>query len=147
MNTARQVCKLAFTLLPKEVGHACGTCHSDAADCKVRALFSKRVWTHAQILVVGALLAPGKRTVTVVLRVMGLCQEQHFQNSHRVLNRAQWSSLALARVLLDIVVRTFVPAGPVVIGSDDALERRRGEKIKAKGIYRAPVRSSVTSIG
>jgi hypothetical protein len=109
---------------------------------KFAPVFSKRVWTHAQILVVGALLAPGKRTVTAVLRVMGLSQEQHFQNYHRVLNRARWSSLALARVLLDMVVRTFVPAGPVVIGIDDTLERRRGEKIKAKGIYRDPVRSS-----
>src|SRR5438876_6981097 len=105
-------------------------------------VFSKRVWEHARILVVGALLAPGTRTVTAVLRVMGLSQEEHFQNYHRVLNRAQWSSLALARVLLEMVVRTFVPAGPVVIGIDDTLERRRGGKIKAKGIYRDPVRSS-----
>ena len=76
---------------------------------------------------VGALLAPGKRTVTAVLRVMGLSQEGHFQTYHRVLNRARWSSLALARVLLEMMVRTFVPAGPVVIGIDDTLERRRGE--------------------
>jgi hypothetical protein len=105
-------------------------------------VFSKRVWAHAQVLVVGALLAPGKRTVTAVLRVMGLSQERQFQKYHRVLNRAQWSSLALARVLVGMVVGTFVPAGPVVIGIDDTLERRRGEKIKAKGIYRDPVRSS-----
>ena len=105
-------------------------------------LFSKRVWGHAQVLVVGALLAPGKRTVTAVLRVMGLSQERHFQNYHRVLNRAQWSSLAIARVLLGMIVRTFVPTGPVVIGVDDTLERRRGKKIGAKGIYRDPVRSS-----
>lgn len=105
-------------------------------------MFSKRVWDHAQVLVVGALLAPGKRTVSAVLRVMGLSQERHFQNYHRVLNRARWSSVAVARVLLELLVGTFVPTGPVVIGIDDTLERRRGEKIKAKGIYRDPVRSS-----
>jgi len=105
-------------------------------------LFSKRVWEHAQVLVVGALLAPGKRTVTAVLRVMGLSQEGQFQKYHRVLNRAQWSSLAVARVLLGLVVRTFASAGTIVIGIDDTLERRRGEKIKANGIYRDPVRSS-----
>ena len=109
-------------------------------------VFSKRVWEHARILVVGALLAPGKRTVTAVLRVMGLSQEGHFQTYHRVLNRAQWSSLALARVLLEMMVRTFVPAGPVVLGIDDTLERRRGEKSKAKGIYRDPVRSSRSQV-
>jgi hypothetical protein len=103
---------------------------------------SKRVWEHAQVLIVGALLAPGKRTVTAVLRVMGLSQEGQFQKYHRVLNRARWSSVAVAHVLLRLVVDTFVPTGPVVIGIDDTLERRRGAKIKAKGIYRDPVRSS-----
>ena len=105
-------------------------------------LFSKRVWEQAKVLVVGAILAPGKRTVTAALRVVGLSQEEHFQNYHRVLNRARWSSLAVARVLLRVLVRTFVPDGPVVIGLDDTLERRRGEKIRAKGIDRDPVRSS-----
>jgi DDE superfamily endonuclease len=108
---------------------------------KFAPLFSKRVWEHVQVLVVGALLAPGQRTVTAVLRVMGLSQERHFQNYHRVLNRARWSSLATAHVLLELVVRTFVPTGTVVIGLDDMLERRRGQQIKAKGIYRDPVRS------
>jgi hypothetical protein len=106
------------------------------------SLFSKRVWEHAQVLVVGALLVPGKRTVTAVLRVMGVSRERQFQKYHRVLNRARWSSVAVARVLLEMVVDTFVPAGPVVIGIDDTLERRRGAKIKAKGVYRDPVRSS-----
>jgi hypothetical protein len=109
---------------------------------KFAPLLSKRVWEHAQVLVVGALLAPGQRTVTAVLRVMGLSQERHFQNYHRVLNRARWSSLAVAHVLLGMVVRTFASTGAVVIGLDDTLERRRGQQIKAKGIYRDPVRSS-----
>jgi hypothetical protein len=103
---------------------------------------TKRVWDHAQVLIVGALLAPGKRTVTSILRVMGLTQEAQFQKYHRVLNRARWSRRAVARRLLSLVVNTFVPAGPIVIGIDDTLERRWGVKIKAKGIYRDPVRSS-----
>src|SRR4029453_4866872 len=78
--------------------------------------FSKRVWDHVEVLVGGALLAPGKRTVTAVLRVMGLSQEGQFQKYHRVLNRARWSSVAVARVLLGLVVDPFVPAGPVVFG-------------------------------
>src|ERR687886_1316000 len=81
-------------------------------------VFSERIWDWAQVLVVGAILTPGQRTVAAVLRVMGLSQERQFQNYHRVLNRAQWSSLAIARVLLGMVVRIFVPAGPVVIGID-----------------------------
>ena len=107
-----------------------------------RPFFSKRVWKLAIVLTVGAILAPGKRTVTAALRIMGLSQERHFQNYHRVLNRAVWSNLAISAVLLRLLLKTFLPSGPVVIGIDETIERRRGEKIKAKGIYRDPVRSS-----
>jgi len=107
------------------------------------AVFSERVWEWATVLVVGAILAPGKRTVTAALRVMGLSSERQFQNYHRVLNRATWACLALSRILLRLLVRAFVPPdAPVVIGLDDHIERRRGAKIAAKGIYRDAVRSS-----
>src|SRR5215216_1364339 len=105
-------------------------------------LFSKRVWEHAQILFTGAILCPAERTVTAVLRVMGLRGEKHFQNYHRVLNRAIWSSLEASRILLDLLIRAFARRGPVILGLDDTIERRRGAKIKAKGIYRDPVRST-----
>jgi hypothetical protein len=105
--------------------------------------FSEPVWQWAKILLVGAILAPGKRTVTSILRVMGLSQERQFQTFHRVLNRDHWSSRALSRILLRLLVQTFVPADqPLVMGLDDHIERRRGAKIAAKGIYRDPVRSS-----
>jgi hypothetical protein len=105
-------------------------------------LFSKRVWAHVQILLMGALLAPAQRTVTAALRVMGLGQTPHFQRYHRVLNRASWSALAASRVLLCLLVATFLPDGPLVIGVDETLERRTGAKIAAKGVYRDAVRSS-----
>jgi hypothetical protein len=105
-------------------------------------LFSKPVFRHAQLLLMGAILAPRKRTVTSALRVMGLSQEKHFQNYHRVLSRALWSGLAASQVLLSLLVSTFAPTGTIVMGLDDTIERRRGEKIKALGIYRDPVRSS-----
>ena len=61
-------------------------------------LFSCRVWVHAQVLLFGALLCQGKRTVTFALRVI-LEHEPHFINYHRVLSRARvrtMSSAALA---------------------------------------------------
>ena len=105
-------------------------------------VFSKRVWRHAQVLLIGAILAPGKRTVTAALRVMGLQEEPHFHTYHRVLNRAVWSSLAVSRLLLGLLETAFAPTGALVMGLDDHIERRRGERITAKGIYRDPVRSS-----
>lgn len=105
-------------------------------------LFTNCLWTHVQVLVVGAILTPGQRTVTAILRIMGLSHERHFQTYHRVLNRAVWSCWAVSRVLLQLLVSTFAATGPILIGIDDTIERRWGAKIKARGIYRDPVRSS-----
>src|SRR5919201_4367708 len=110
--------------------------------------FSEPIWEWAKILLVGAILAPGIRTVAAVLRVMGLSHERQFQNYHRVLNRAKWSSRTLSRILLRLLVRAFIPVDqPVVLGLDDHIERRRGAKIAAKGIYRDAVRSSKSFFG
>lgn len=105
-------------------------------------LFTGRTFAHAQILLVGTILTPGRRTVASALRAMGLALEKHFQNYHRVLSRAEWSSRLASRTLLRLLVQAFAPAGTLVMGIDETLERRRGDKIAAKGIYRDAVRSS-----
>lgn len=105
-------------------------------------LFRQRTWPYAETLLVGAILAPGVRTVASVLRVVGLARERHFVNYHRVLSRAVWSARAASRILLGLLVQAFVPTGPIVLGIDDTIERRRGAKIRAKGIDRDPVHSS-----
>jgi hypothetical protein len=63
-------------------------------------LFRQLTWRHAQVLLIGAVLAPGQRTITSILRISGLCWERRFVNYHRVLNRAAWSGRAAAQVLL-----------------------------------------------
>jgi hypothetical protein len=104
-------------------------------------LFSQPTFEHAKLLLIGAILAPGRRTVAAVLRIMGLAQEPQFQRYHRVLNRAAWSSRQAAGILLRALVAAF-GVGPLICGLDETLERRRGAKIEAKGIYRDAVRSS-----
>jgi DDE superfamily endonuclease len=106
-------------------------------------LFSQRVWRHAQLLLVGALLASGARTVTAALRAAGLAAERHFTNYHRVLNRATWSARQASRILLGLLVTYLVPPeAPIVLGADDTVERRSGRRITAKGCYRDAVRST-----
>ena len=107
-------------------------------------LFSRRVWQHVQLLLVGAILAPGRRTVASALQAVGLRGERRFCRYHRVLSRAIRSSREASRILLGLLVEAFAPEGPLVLGVDETLERRRGKKIAAKGIYRDPVRSSHT---
>lgn len=106
-------------------------------------VFSVRIWDWAQVLVVGAILAPGRRTVARILRVMGLSDERQFQNYHRVLNRARWSGLEVSAILLRLLVKSFVGANQVlVMGADETLERRRGAHIAGLGCFRDAARST-----
>jgi hypothetical protein len=107
-----------------------------------RPCFTAPVWSRILVLVAGAVLSPGKRTITQALRVMGLADEPGFRRYHEALSRARWDSRDVARRLLMHLLATLWPNGEVVIAIDDTIERRWGAKIKARGIYRDPVRSS-----
>ena len=109
-------------------------------------MFTKPVWAHVQVLLVGAMLCQGPRTVASVLRVMGLSSERRFEKYHRVLNRAQWSGLQGARILLGLLIILIPSHWPLMIGVDETVERRSGRKIKAKGCYRDAVRSTEKAV-
>ena len=105
-------------------------------------LFTRPVWGHAQVLLIGALLCRGLCTVAAVLRVMGLGEEKRFGKYHRVLSQARWSGLQGAKILLGLLVVLLPPGWPVWVGVDETIERRQGRKIRAKGRYRDAVRST-----
>ena len=105
-------------------------------------LLERRTWRKAQLLVVGAILSPGKRTVSSALSILGIGQHGDFAIFHQVLNRARWQPLQLSRALLLLAVgRLGTSTEPLVFGIDETVERRWGRKIAAKGKYRDPVRS------
>jgi hypothetical protein len=109
--------------------------------------FTVPTYANALVLLYGTILAPGRRTVTAALRAMGLANSSHFTNYHRVLNRAQWSPWVLSKLLLALIIRFFVPTGmPLLLVVDETLERRRGRKIKCKGWFRDPIRSTVNHV-
>ena len=106
-------------------------------------LFTSPTWQKAQLLLVGAVLTPGQRTVAAALRVMGRSGHRDYARYHEVLNRVVWSSREVARVLLVLLLQHLDGGdGPLIFGIDETLERRRGAKIRARAIYRDPVRSS-----
>ena len=106
-------------------------------------LFTNPTWRKAQVLLVGAILTPGQRTVAAALRVIGRSDHRDYARYHEVLNRAVWSPRAAARILLVLLLQHLDGGdGPLVFGIDETLERRRGAKIKGRGIYRDAVRSS-----
>ncbi|HKP51367.1 MAG TPA: transposase [Chloroflexia bacterium] len=108
-----------------------------------RPAFTRPTWHKVLVLMVGTILARGRRTMTAALKQMGLYDEQDFTLFHQVLNRASWSCLALSRLLLQLLISTFVQAGGTLeIVIDKTLERRWGRKIAKRGHYRDNLQSS-----
>jgi hypothetical protein len=106
-------------------------------------VFTRPTFSNALHLLKGAILTLGCRTVAAALRALGLQHDPRFQNYHRVLSRARWNARKAAGILLRALVRAFAAlGGPIVVAVDDMVERRWGPQIKARGIYRDPVRSS-----
>ncbi len=115
----------------------------DAMNPFAPCFYGETTWEKAKRLCAGAILTPGKRTVSEALRVMGLGESQQYAQYHQVLNRAAWSPLDVGRVMVGQLVQEFIPAGePLVLGIDATIERRWGKKVRARGIYRDAVRSS-----
>jgi hypothetical protein len=105
--------------------------------------FTAPTFAKVLVLIYGTILAPGRRTVTAALRAMGLADDKRFGKYHRVLNRDRWSPWVVSKILLGLLVRVFVPEGSVLlIAVDEHLERRWGRKIKYKGVFRDPLRST-----
>ena len=106
-------------------------------------VFQSRTWDKIPMMGMGAILAPGKRTVSAILRVMGLSAMSNFAKYHHVLNRAVWSPLQVSQVLLKLLLEHLDNGvKPLVFGIDETIERRWGRKIAARGIYRDAARSS-----
>ena len=111
-------------------------------------LFTAPTWHKAQLLMVGAILSTGQRTVAAALRVMGRRDQRDYARYHEVLNRAVWSPREAARILLLLLLQHLDRGdGPLIFGvrsltNRETLERRRGAKIRARGVYRDAVRSS-----
>jgi len=105
--------------------------------------FTSPTWDKAQVLIIGTLLARGRRTVTAALRQMGRGQEEDFGLYHHVLNRARWSPLELSRLLLQALIKAFVAVGgSLTFVIDETLERRWGPTIRKRGHFRDSLLSS-----
>lgn len=114
--------------------------------------FTAPTFAKVMVLIFGTILAPGRRTVTAGLRMMGLADDPHYSKYHRVLNRDRWSPWVVSKILLSLIILIFLPIGtPLLLMIDETLERRRGKQIKHKGWFRDPILSTkkhvVTSLG
>lgn len=105
--------------------------------------FSPATYQKVLVLLVGTILAKGRRTVTAALRAVGLQNEKGWSKYHHVLNRASWSARQVSELLLQLLVVTFVASGAAIdISVDETLERRWGAQIRKRGHWRDSLASS-----
>jgi DDE superfamily endonuclease len=105
--------------------------------------FRRATYRKAVELMIGVILAPGKRTVTSALRMVGKAQAGDWSKYHQVLNRAKWSGLEVSQILLRLLVTSFVAGqGVITIAVDETLERRWGRQIRKRGHWRDSLASS-----
>lgn len=105
--------------------------------------FTRPSYRKVVVLLVGTILARGRRTVTAALRSVGLQQHKQWAKYHHLLNRASWSGLRVSRLLLQLLVTTFVATRATVdLVIDETLERRWGRKITKRGHWRDSLASS-----
>ena len=90
--------------------------------------FSVPTWKNIQVLLIGGILCRGPRRISSILRVMGLASICNFSKYHRVLSRAEWNGLALAKILFGLLIKVLPESWPILIAVDETLERRRGKK-------------------
>lgn len=104
--------------------------------------FSERIFQRIVVLMIGAIVTMGRRTVTHVLWTVRSIADGHFSSYHRVFSRASWSLWPLGKVLATAVLGWVPPDQPVLVAADDTVAQHRGKKVYGKAKHRDGVRSS-----
>src|SRR3954468_23712489 len=102
--------------------------------------FPPPTYQRLSVLLVGALLTTGRRTVANVLRTLRHLAPGHRTSYQRVLSRAPWSGVALGCALARFLLRHFVPDGTITLVGDDTVDGHKGKHVHGKARHRDPVR-------
>jgi len=94
------------------------------------------------VLLRGALLATGPRTVTACLVAAGPWVTKHVSAYENVFRRARLSLRVLARLLFRLALSLVPPEAVILLVVDESLVRRYGPYVPGVGMHRDSVRSS-----
>lgn len=103
-------------------------------------LFSSPSYQSFLFLFQAHVLCKGRRTVTEMLKRMGLRNLKNYSKYHDFFSKAKWSTLNGSKILLLKLVS--LSPDNIVFSFDTTVERRKGPKIKGLGIQRDAVRST-----
>jgi hypothetical protein len=104
--------------------------------------FSKPTFTRFVVLLIGSVLAFGRRTVTNIVWTVRCLVDGDVSSYHRVLSRASWSLWPLAKIVAAAAIALVPDDEPVSIAGDDTPQQRKGKKVYGKARHRDPIRST-----
>jgi len=109
---------------------------------RLSVAFSQPTFKRFTLLLVGAILTPGRRTVLHVLWTVRSLTDGHVSSYHRVLSRNRWSLWPLGRALAGAALAWVGEGEPVLVAIDDHATQHRGKRVYGKARHRDAVRSS-----
>ena len=71
-------------------------------------LFSVNFWRLAISMLLGAIVGKDKRTISNILRILGLDQEAGYSKFHRILSSLEWSSKQGNMILLGMLLKAYM---------------------------------------
>ena len=92
--------------------------------------FTQPTFNRIMVLLVGAALAKGRRTITSILWIMQEQASGHMTDYHRVFSRAPWSLYPLGKILAAAIIE-LAADGPIVIAIDDTTAQHTGPLLPA----------------
>jgi len=104
--------------------------------------FTEPTFQRSLVLLVGAILAKGRRTITNLLWNVGDLAEGDPSDYHRVLSRAPWSLWKLGRVLATAVIELAAHEDWIRVVVDCTVAEHKGKKVYGKGCHHDSVRST-----
>jgi DDE superfamily endonuclease/putative transposase ISC1217 len=105
-------------------------------------VFFQPTYQRLLILLVAAILTPGRRTVSNLRRTGQGLAPGHPSSYHRVFSKRRWSTFQLARLLVPLILDSSIPDGPLFLAGDDTGDEHRGAQVHGQGGPRDPVRST-----
>lgn len=111
-----------------------------------RSAFSTSGFGVFQTLLVGWVLAPGRRTITAMIGAGDPEGLRSHDTYHRFVRCGRWSIDTLWRCLVVSMVKVLAPRGPVRVLIDDTLFKKTGRQVEGTGIFRDAVRSTRSKV-
>ncbi len=106
--------------------------------------FTQPTFQRSLVLLVGAIVAKGARTISNLLWNVGDLAEGDPSDYHRVFSRAPWSLWKLGQVLAIAVIKLAADDDWIRVVVDCTVAEHKGKKVYGKGCHHDAVRSTDT---